>query len=169
VGTIVRRVQSTIGGVLGLEDARSPLHPTGDAPKAGIHGLRFPMMTGPAIRMDTIFLQNDRIANKARPLNSLLDTATLLEALEHCECHHGDRCRTEKPLELLGTRMINIVERKVVPCPKDCDYIALSYLWGGVQPAVGALEDKRLPQTIEDAITVTRALHRRYLWVRLTI
>ncbi|KAJ5511286.1 Heterokaryon incompatibility [Penicillium expansum] len=61
--------------------------------------------------------------------------------------------------------MIDIVERIVVPCPPDCDYVALSYVWGGVEPSPGSLKNRCLPQTIEDAITVTQALGRRYLWV----
>jgi len=153
---------------LGLADVWSPFSPISEAFKAGDRNIHFPMMTGPAICMDTALVTSDRVMNNAKMLSSMLDTSLLLKALEHCEQHHGDECRTTKPPELLTTRMIDVIERKVTPCPPDCDYIALSYVWGGVQPAALALENKCLPQTIEDAITVTKALNRRYLWVRLS-
>lgn len=101
----------------------------------------------------------------SRRLESVLDLSILLEPLEHCEKHHGDYCYSDKPAELLKTKMIDVEKRMVVKCPEKCDYIALSYVWGGVQPVEGALEKRCLPQTIEDAITVTKALGRRYLWV----
>lgn len=53
----------------------------------------------------------------------------------------------------------------MVHCPAYCDYVALSYVWGGVQPTEKALETHNLPQMIEDAITVTIGLGKQYLWV----
>jgi hypothetical protein len=150
---------------LGLADVWSPFTPTSAPFKAGDDIIQFPMMTGPAICMDTKLLPSDRSINNARLLDCTLDTSILLKALEYCEQHHGAECRAEKPSELLTTRMIDVVERKVVPCPENCDYIALSYVWGGVQPAEGALQNRCLLRTIEDAITVTKALNRRFLWV----
>jgi hypothetical protein len=54
-------------------------------------------------------------------------------------------------------------------------YLALSYVWGGPQPMTttdnvgdyvsGGIPPSILPQTIRDAITVTRSLGQRYLWV----
>ncbi|KAH6653240.1 heterokaryon incompatibility protein-domain-containing protein, partial [Truncatella angustata] len=54
-------------------------------------------------------------------------------------------------------------------------YVALSYCWGGPQPVettkatlhrhLNALPMERLPQTIKDAIAVTRGLKVKYLWV----
>ncbi|PQE25831.1 hypothetical protein CJF30_00000546 [Rutstroemia sp. NJR-2017a BBW] len=60
--------------------------------------------------------------------------------------------------------MIDVVDRTVVSYPQECDYFALSYVWGGISPSSNALENKCLPRTIEDAIKVTKALGRRYLW-----
>ena len=68
--------------------------------------------------------------------------------------------RSHKPGELLTTRMVDVQDRRVVPCPLDCDYIALSYVWGGIQPSSGALECHFLPQTIENDIPVTKFLKR---------
>jgi hypothetical protein len=123
-----------------------------------------PYKTGPAIALESRFAAPDRTACSPRPLENKLDLSILLQALNHC-LHTHNRCHAEKPPELLTTQMVDVVERTVIPCPQDCDYVALSYVWGGVQPSPGALEHRCLPQTIEDAIVVTRALGRRYLWV----
>lgn len=152
---------------LGLATVWSPFTPVSDPFRAGEESIRFPMMTGPAICMDTQSAPPDRVGNNAKLLHSSLDLDLLLKPLEHCQKNHGEYCRAAKPAELQTTRMIDVVDRKVVPCPPNCDYIALSYVWGGVQPSDGALENNCLPQTIEDAITVTKVLGRRYLWVCL--
>ncbi|ORX90920.1 heterokaryon incompatibility protein-domain-containing protein [Clohesyomyces aquaticus] len=55
------------------------------------------------------------------------------------------------------------------------DYVALSYCWGGPQPVVLTTENLKgmmasipivsLPQTVKDAIKVTRGLGIRFLWI----
>ncbi|KAF2655382.1 HET-domain-containing protein [Lophiostoma macrostomum CBS 122681] len=123
------------------------------------------MMTGPAICYETKSAPPARNMRNARPLKRMIDLSELVKPLNICQQNHYSSCNVPKPKELVKARMIDIVDRKVIQCPPDCDYIALSYVWGGVQPVAGALEKKCLPQTIEDAITVTRSLGRRYLWV----
>jgi hypothetical protein len=150
---------------LGLASSRSLFAPVSVGLRAGDGNIRHPMMTGPAICLDTKSAPPERNMYVSKRLESVLDLSILLQPLEHCEQHHGDYCYSDKPLELLTTRMIDVHQRIVVPCPQNCDYIALSYVWGGVQPVPGALGNRCLPQTIEDAITVTKALGRRYLWV----
>ncbi|KAI0121825.1 HET-domain-containing protein [Daldinia grandis] len=84
--------------------------------------------------------------------------------MRRCEQGHA-RCRVEWSDQLLICKMIDVSSRQIVSCPLQCRYIALSYVWGGVSPKYGALESRELPQTIEDAITVTKALGLQYLWV----
>jgi hypothetical protein len=122
-------------------------------------------MVGPAIGYETKSAPPGRNMRNSRPLNQMVDLPELIKPIEHCQQNHHSLCVMSKPKELLKARMIDIVDRKVIQCPPDCDYVALSYVWGGVQPSTGALEKKCLPQTIEDAITVTKCLGRRYLWV----
>lgn len=55
------------------------------------------------------------------------------------------------------------------------DYIALSHCWGGKQPLITTKENKcsmktcipwaKLPNTFQDAISVTRRLGLRYIWI----
>ena len=101
----------------------------------------------------------------ARLVEPMIDFDLARRALDFCLEHHQDTCRVSQPDRLLTATMLDVIDRKTVPCPRDCDYVALSYVWGGVMPAADALEKHTLPETIEDAITVTRKLGRRYLWV----
>lgn len=83
--------------------------------------------------------------------------------LHRCESEH--HCHAEWSDDLLTTRMIDVESRTIVACPPHCRYTALSYVWGSIVPEDGALEKGTLPLTIEDAITFTKSLGIRYLWV----
>ncbi|KAI0138500.1 HET-domain-containing protein [Hypoxylon sp. NC0597] len=85
--------------------------------------------------------------------------------MTRCEREHSTSCRVEWSDQLLLCRMIDVSSRRIVECPPQCRYIALSYVWGGIGPQPGDLERGELPQTIEDAITVTKDLGLKYLWV----
>ncbi|KAI1862341.1 uncharacterized protein JN550_010203 [Neoarthrinium moseri] len=104
-------------------------------------------------------------ACSVRYRGSLCDLDLLRTWLRVCETEHGELCHVEWSEKLLICKVIDVEERKVVPCPQDCRYTALSYVWGAVEVKTGALEGRYLPQTIEDAITVTKRLGVRYLWV----
>ncbi|KZM25663.1 uncharacterized protein EKO05_0003242 [Ascochyta rabiei] len=74
-----------------------------------------------------------------------------------------------KPVAVQGLHLIDCVQEIVLPAPEGCDYLALSYVWGsstdnGVRRELPKLPS-RLPRTIQDAITATKALGYRYLWV----
>lgn len=76
-------------------------------------------------------------------------------------------------------RLIDIESHCLVRIPNGCNpnYLTLSYVWGSekcflaTKTNIESLEDDRslfhpdLPRTIKDAITITGALHHRYLWV----
>ena len=101
----------------------------------------------------------------ARRVPEVVDFTLLKSWLERCQKLHGTDCYDEWSDQLLSSRMIDVDTRRVVQCPTGCEYVALSYVWGGIQPAPGALEKHTLPQTIEDAITVTKSVGKQYLWV----
>ncbi|KAH8889165.1 HET-domain-containing protein [Thozetella sp. PMI_491] len=107
--------------------------------------------------------------------------------LEHCEVHHGAVCShpswakaLEKPSGL-GFRVVDVIEEKVVefPKPAECDYVTLSYVWGGyttvqlLKSNVSQLSRKGglseanagLPQTVRSAMAVTKGLGKRYIWI----
>jgi hypothetical protein len=64
---------------------------------------------------------------------------------------------------------------RLVTNPKQAPYVALSYCWGGPQPAVltknrlqaysASVPLGELPRTIQDALMVTHGIRQRYLWV----
>ncbi|KAH8749669.1 heterokaryon incompatibility protein-domain-containing protein, partial [Hyaloscypha finlandica] len=75
--------------------------------------------------------------------------------------------RVQAPLYL-----IDCFTRTVVPKGWDTTFWALSYVWGGGMPLPSRPLQKppyslptSCPRTIEDAITITRRLSIRYLWV----
>ena len=107
-----------------------------------------------------------------------------------CESRHElcmDTSMTEQPPLPTDLTLIDTLDRVLVPHTDSKPYIALSYVWGesclkrdwiddGESIRLGELvrriyERKSLPvdlpQTIEDAICVTRRIGQRYLWVDL--
>lgn len=138
------KVCQTIGGLKVLCSSESQLAvtlaPIGDPSRKRDKGIRFAMTTGLAIAIETQCAPRDRRTMNARPLDSTLDLSILNWLLEHCESTHSDYCRSKKPSELFTARMVDAQEWRVIPCPPNCDYIALSYVWGGVQSAPGVLE-----------------------------
>ncbi|KAF2249688.1 HET-domain-containing protein, partial [Trematosphaeria pertusa] len=65
-------------------------------------------------------------------------------------------------------KAIDCEERKVVRAPGDCNFVALSYVWGDsstISPFSGVILPQNLPATIEDSIQVARQLGYRFLWV----
>lgn len=122
-----------------------------------------------------------------RPLDRDVSSAASLQKARHWwvqECHarHGDQCNNLGP-SILPTRVVEVGHPGDAPTlyisdlqkPRIEQYVALSYCWGGPQSATlchRTLHDwssgkplTDLPKTIQDAITVTRALGIRYLWV----
>lgn len=131
----------------------------GDAADQLVHGLD-----------STFALSNktpapNRPGLSARERGSMWDPDVVKAWMGRCEGEHSAPCQVTWSDQLLICKMIDVSSRKIVSCPTQCRYIALSYVWGGVSPKDGALERGDLPQTIEDAIAVTRSLGLRYLWV----
>ena len=100
---------------------------------------------------------------------SSLNTGLIEEWLSTCLQLHGRNCNPVYNEDLQGIRLIDVLEpRKVVNYPYiGCEYIALSYVWGGVAQKSFRQGStlSRLPQTIEDAMACVRSLGKRYLWV----
>ena len=117
-----------------------------------------------------------------------LDTADMAVAqswLKSCRETHGALCRSTKlqsDSEIFDSfRLVDVQTRVVVTIKSHVEYLALSYVWGGRQlqtfmskkanslDSSGRLVDLHLPfplpATIEDAISVTKRLGFRYMWV----
>jgi hypothetical protein len=103
------------------------------------------------------------------------------QLFETCRDSHQLCPRARTPL--LPTRAIDVGTidsgdqvRLHIASPGELrDYVALSYCWGGPQPVLLTIENLKgmtasipvdsLPQTIKDAIKVTRGLGIRFLWI----
>ena len=110
--------------------------------------------------------RQDRIMARIR--SDKVDFGEVREWLEFCEKHHTDGCCEAEKVTLSGFRVIDCQTRCIVPAPQDCEYIALSYVWGNrpeePQNAIDVL-GSLAPLVIEDAIMVATNLDVRYLWV----
>jgi Heterokaryon incompatibility protein (HET) len=97
---------------------------------------------------------------------------------------HKGLCKGVPNEILSSTRpvwLVDIMNACLVPAPKDCSYVALSYVWGNhktlqVDSAnlswlrqIGSLLKHQwatqIPRTIKDAIGVVKILAEKYLWV----
>jgi hypothetical protein len=86
--------------------------------------------------------------------------------------------------EIPSFRVIDVIDNCITLAPEKCKYVALSYVWGLIDPKTilrtlkanvsdlqkpgGLLRPKyyqKMPQTVRDAMEVVRRLDLRYLWV----
>lgn len=116
-----------------------------------------------------------------RPLNRLLK-AWLADCDEHHGCSHPNPSYT--PLRLIDTRPDNLSTNELVLVEHiQCsDYVVLSHSWGtgmltreeqdqfctnvsNIDQRLIGFDLDDLPQSFQDAVTVTRAIGKRYLWI----
>lgn len=78
---------------------------------------------------------------------------------------------TEQYRDIPGFRLIDVTTRSIIPAHEATDrqYVTLSYVWGDVSypalsPNMTILPDK-LPTVIEHALTVTKNLGFKYIWI----
>lgn len=87
--------------------------------------------------------------------------------IRDCMSRHTE-CKTPARTALIDLRVLDCHNRVIVAAPKDCAYVALSYVWGRHTPEdtpqFPRLPDK-LPRTVEDSIEATIRLGYRYLWI----
>lgn len=102
---------------------------------------------------------------------SSFNASLVQEWLSYCNCNHGSICRSlvNWPLDL---QLIDCYSLFIVDIIQHKPYVALSYMWGrsdGVvetqRPNKRKLCPSNVPLVILDAITVTKKLGFKYLWV----
>jgi hypothetical protein len=98
-----------------------------------------------------------------------IDYTVITAWLECCRTLHQSSCKqknnTTRPLRLIDC---NTFPPSLVLAPQSGPYLALSYTWGGPYDYSTSSTDGVIshpPKTISDAITVTRELGFRFLWV----
>lgn len=117
------------------------------------------------------------------PLQPILDNVAIKAWLVQSQLHQPSAA-SGNALFNQGFRLIDCVKECLVFQHKVCSYLALSYVWGELQPSwlitsTANISDlskpfglsqktktgARLPKIIADAIKLTRDLGFRYLWV----
>ncbi|KAH7070264.1 heterokaryon incompatibility protein-domain-containing protein [Paraphoma chrysanthemicola] len=89
-----------------------------------------------------------------------VDCSRLKLWLHYCKTNHGLACNQQsQPIK--GMRLIDCNQMAIVKAEPSWVWVALSYVWGGNDMT----RFPRTPQTITDAIMVTRRLGYQYLWV----
>ena len=117
--------------------------------------------------------EHSRARMGARFVNPVeLDIGHVLGWLSECESRHPRICQPTWNEKLMQTFLVDVKARRIVGYPSaKCDYIALSYVWGGVDQSIpvagkaGGSLSMPLPATIEDAMSLVNALGKQYLWV----
>lgn len=105
-----------------------------------------------------------------RPSTDFTDLDIVRGWLKNCTESHRASCQPDDTGKLQDLTVIDCERLLICPAPEKCAYIALSYVWG--PPSEFAEENYVFPsipsqraRTIEDAISVTKRLGYRYLWV----
>ncbi|KAJ4988887.1 tol protein [Stagonosporopsis vannaccii] len=110
---------------------------------------------------------------QARKLGDKVEVAVVKAWMNYCSHNHQSSCTSdERPLHP-STKVIDCRSNIVVPLENDHTYLALSYVWGKAKDVEAEAErgtacdatDPAFPQTVNDAITLTKELGYSYLWV----
>jgi hypothetical protein len=110
---------------------------------------------------------------KPRVLPERPDYGEACAWLANCVTYHGSECNEVGSLNVENMYLVDCENARIVRVDEidNPRWLALSYVWGAASQALSSamadndLSVEKLPQTIQDAITVTRALDYRYLWV----
>jgi hypothetical protein len=142
-----------------------------------------------ALYLDIQLLEEDsrKVARSkdlhGRRIKNEVDIHLIKRWMKLCERGHGEACATvpwksghEDLPEFV--RMVDVIQMALVHVGRNCRYVALSYVWGGpgedywtsvanakTRSLPSGLEESVLPETIVDAIQLTRQIGERYLWV----
>ncbi|KAK0708477.1 heterokaryon incompatibility protein-domain-containing protein, partial [Lasiosphaeris hirsuta] len=90
-----------------------------------------------------------------------IDYERLKTWIDFCQDKHKGLCLSPNAKPPPKFRVIDITTRRVVQAPKECNYVALSYVWGNPADSTNS----GFSCVVEDSMIVCKALGYRYLWV----
>lgn len=87
-----------------------------------------------------------------------------------CKRLHPTKCMIDKKIQFSRLKVIDCRTRSVIKAPPNCEYAALSYVWGPRHEMSNQhTGNDRLPSvvpgTIDDAISLVQHLGWNYLWI----
>lgn len=111
-----------------------------------------------------------------------IDLGICRKWLSDCESRHPAECTphgAEEAQSLSRLRLVDVLEKCIIPAPAGSRYIALSYVWGQIETVSACRDNIRelevpgalstlmgsIPKTIKDAMQVVRDMGERFLWV----
>ncbi|KAH8725174.1 heterokaryon incompatibility protein-domain-containing protein [Phaeosphaeriaceae sp. PMI808] len=98
-----------------------------------------------------------------KQIQPLIDFSQPKKWLGICTELHAGHCRGGQDNVIANLRLIDCSSEEVVEAKENDSYVAISYVWG--HDSSSKQNSSRYPQTIQDAITVTRELGYTRLWV----
>jgi hypothetical protein len=120
---------------------------------------------------------------RGRLVGDDIDMNVVKRFIERCQRLHGDHCASRSShMSPTSARhleefvVIDVVSLCLRKLPADASYAALSYVWGDSNKPVTLASNKaifsepqglqvRLPQTVQDAMDVTKALGLQFIWI----
>ncbi|KAH6666052.1 heterokaryon incompatibility protein-domain-containing protein [Halenospora varia] len=103
-----------------------------------------------------------------RLLSTDIDYDIIRGWIDFCNKYHYKLCTSTQKPSVPGFRVIDCNDRKIVPLPDGCEYVALSYVWGASPPENQIVKDlllNRVSPAIADAMTVVSRIGFQFLWV----
>jgi hypothetical protein len=94
-----------------------------------------------------------------------LDIKFVSDCITYCIANHRETCNAAATSPTESLQVIDCQTRTVVNTPLDCQYVALSYVWGHSLSSASSNTIQNAPKSIGDSIDLTLKLNLRYLWV----
>ncbi|KAJ0119508.1 hypothetical protein J7T55_013710 [Diaporthe amygdali] len=93
--------------------------------------------------------------------------------LQYCKNNHSSLCGGSSKSSVSGLHLIDCTTLSIIEAERNSPYVALSYVWGktgDIDSKIRRTSNKlllpaRLTSIVSDAISVTKALSFRYLWI----
>lgn len=142
-------------------------------PTSGIANLqirqRAPYVTAPLAKVFVV-TENQNIKAALQDESLIIGGMPLRfvrQSLANCQQFHKGEYLPDDVKKLSSFTVYDCESRKVVCAPPDCEYVALSYVWGPHKNDTNVATDdspEAVPRTVEDSVRVTLRLGYRYLW-----
>ena len=103
---------------------------------SSIDSIPFPVRThrGDALCLLEEDLEPNRTLGGRQIRQDKIDISVIQQWLSSCSGQHGTTCAPIFTPDLRKIHLVDVESRKIVNHPgDDCDYVALSYVWGGVE------------------------------------